>query len=115
MEATFLAALAFLCAHELDAVRAKEWRMLPGLCRLSDPAGQRAFILLHLPLFFLIFLAIADPTTSWRPALDTFCMIHLVLHLLLRQRLHHDFHSPSSWLLIGGAGFFGAIDLALLG
>ena len=50
----FLAGVAFLSAHELDAIRQQEWRVFPITRALDDGGGYRLFVLLHIPLWMLI-------------------------------------------------------------
>ncbi len=45
----FIMGLCLFLAHEMDAVRHKEWRLLPILSRLGDEAGCRAFTAVHVP------------------------------------------------------------------
>jgi hypothetical protein len=49
----FLLGFCFLLAHEMDAVRLREWKMLPVLSGMGEEAGYRAFVLLHVPLYAL--------------------------------------------------------------
>ena len=43
----FVISLSSMLVHELDAMRCKEWRIFPGLSKLSDKIGERVFILGH--------------------------------------------------------------------
>ena len=40
----------FLQAHEVDAVRVKEWKRFPVLSKLGDEAGCRASTALRIPI-----------------------------------------------------------------
>ena len=105
----FHAGLSFLVTHELDAIRCKEWRMLPGLSSLSDNMGLRLFVLAHVPLLFWIFQGIGNP--SFVAGVDIFMMIHLVLHVMFIRHKNNGFKDGMSWALIIGAAVFGALDL----
>jgi hypothetical protein len=45
--------------------------------------------------------------------LSAFFIVHVVLHLLFLRHPLNQFSSPFSWLLIGGAGLCGALDLVV--
>lgn len=111
----FLVGLAFLLAHEMDAVRLHEWRLLPVLSRLDDRVGFLVFTGLHVPLylllFFLAFNADAGTIRVMIVTLDAFFVVHVGLHLLLRNHPRNEFRSLFSWSLIVTAGIAGAIDL----
>lgn len=55
VDLVFCTGQALLVAHEFDAVHHHEWRMLPVLSGLDDQKGYRLFVLLHVPLFVVIF------------------------------------------------------------
>ena len=113
----FLVGFSFLLAHEMDAVRLKEWRLLPILSGLGDDAGYRAFTSLHIPLYALLLWGLFGGGMvqyGLVVALDAFFVVHLALHVLLRDRPDNQFSSPFSWGLFVGAGLCGAIDLLLL-
>jgi hypothetical protein len=113
----FLLGCAFLLTHELDAVRCEEWRIFPILSALRERSGYLVFTALHIPLFALLLWAFASADTIQRGivvGLDSFFVIHLLLHLILRDHPGNRFNSAFSWLLFGGAGLCGALDLLLL-
>ena len=110
----FLLGLSFLLAHELDAVRCHEWRMFPGLSALSVRWGLRLFLLLHVPLLYLLIGAVAaGPGPKLVVALDLFFVVHLGLHLLFLRHPKNEFRDAVSWTLIVGAALSGGIDLLL--
>ena len=115
----FLVGLAFLLTHEMDAVRLREWRLLPILSRLNDHMGFLVFTGLHVPLYVLLFVlalgfAGPDTGTTMVMALDVFVMVHVGLHLLFLSHPRNEFRSLFSWCLIVAAGVAGGIDLALM-
>ncbi len=119
MDALFSLGLALLLAHELDAVRAGEWRLLPVLRSLPDARGRDAFILVHVPpLAALVWLA-AHPSTVTRfwfqVATDDFLMVHMALHRAYAHHPAYDFHRALPRGLILGAGAVGALHAVLLG
>ena len=111
----FLVGFAFLLVHEMDAVRCREWRILPVLSRLNDSTGYVAFTALHVPIYALLLWGlVGDASVGLIVGLDVFLVVHLALHVLLRDRPENRFGSPFSWGLFTAAGICGAIDLLLL-
>jgi hypothetical protein len=111
----FLLGLALLLVHELDAVRCHEWRMFPGLAALPDRWALRLFILLHVPLLYVLLGGVAaGPDTRLVVALDLFFVLHLGLHLLFLRHPQNEFRDALSWTLIVGAAMSGGIDLLWL-
>lgn len=112
----FFVGLAFILAHEMDAVKRHEWRIFPLLSRLDDARGYLVYTALHVPLYLLLFLflfAEEGPNLALVRALDLFFMVHVALHLLFLRHPRNEFRAPFSWLLILGAGAFGAFDLPI--
>lgn len=111
----FLLGFSFLLAHEMDAVRAREWKMLPVLSGMGEEAGYRTFVLLHVPLYALLLWTLREGDASFGlvVVLDAFFVVHLLLHVFLRNLPENRFGSALSWSLILGSGVSGAIDLLL--
>lgn len=111
----FFLALGFLFAHELDAIRCKEWLMFPLTSWLADERGYAVFTLLHIPLFAWICWSLValplsqDLIRSW----DIFCIVHIGLHLLFLKHPQNRFTKPFSWGIIVGAGVCGIFDLVV--
>ena len=110
----FLVGFAFLLVHEMDAVRCREWTILPVLSKLNDRMGYVVFMAIHVPLYALLFRGLlGDDNAGLIVGLDVFLVVHLILHVLLRNHPENRFGSPLSWTLFTGAGVCGAIDLLL--
>ena len=93
--------IALLIAHELDAVRAREWRVLPLTAFLPDRTGRAVFVWAHVPLTLLvIWIAGLAPEHPAALALAGFALVHLGLHLAYRRHPAHDFHGVGPWALI---------------
>ena len=111
----FFLAAGFMATHELDAMKCKEWEIFPGLSLLESSTGQTVFVILHIPLFALLFwgagLTAADPMSSFRFGFNVFCIAHLVAHLAFLKHPRNQFRGPLSWSLIGGAALSAGIDL----
>ena len=104
--------VALLIAHELDAVRAHEWRVLPLPAFLPDRTGRAVFIWAHVPLaFVLLWIAGRAPDHPAALALAGFAVIHLGLHLAYRRHPDHDFHGFGPWALIVGPALSGAVQI----
>lgn len=110
----FRLGLALLFAHELDAVRRHEWRLLFVLRHRPESTAARAFIAIHVPLFSVFLLAVgaSGEIGFWfRAAISTFLIVHAGLHWSLRHRTECNFNSGLSRGLIYGAAFVGAIHI----
>ena len=116
-EFVFSLTLSFLLTHELDAMRGREWRILPGFRSLSDQSGRDLFIILHLPLFaaLLLFCWSSDQGTQEvaRSVVALFGIVHLGLHWLFRNRPGYDFGSALSRSLIWGYALTGIAYLTI--
>lgn len=114
----FYLALAMLLGHELDAVHRHEWRLLFFLRNLSDSIGQQIFVLLHIPLFILIFYLITHDqylVRYWTMlGFNLFIVIHAGLHWRLRKHHLYEFDSLASNLLIYGTAVISIIHMLLL-
>ena len=110
----FFMGLAFILTHELDAVKQHEWRMFPLTFWLPERPGYLIFTALHVLLFTLLFLNLYGVNGVNRglvKGLDIFFIVHVGLHLLFLAHPKNEFSSRFSWVLIGGAGLSGLVDL----
>ncbi len=107
--------LATLFTHELDAVTQAEWRLLYILRDMPEEAAAKTFVVIHVPLFAVIFWLVFNTNPSIREwskiTLAAFFMIHAVLHKLLENHPLYTFNSPMSQGLIFGAGLLGLLYL----
>jgi hypothetical protein len=108
-ELLFLAGLAFLLAHELDAIDRGEWRFFFGFTPLSDVAAYRLFTALHVPLLVWMLANLNAP--AFRVGFDLFLIVHAALHWLLRDHHHLQFNNSFSRLWIYGGALIGALHL----
>ncbi|MDM8521613.1 hypothetical protein QUF64_16330 [Anaerolineales bacterium HSG6] len=110
----FLIGLSFLLTHEMDAIKAREWRIFPLINRLDDQTGHLIFTSLHVPLYAVLFLILFD-SNGLNPTLlmgfDIFFVIHLCLHVLYLKHPNNEFTSVLSWLIIVGTAVSGLLDL----
>jgi hypothetical protein len=113
----FLLGFSFLLAHEMDAIRAKEWKIFPVLSRMEEEAGYIAFTALHVPVYTLLlwgFYGDGDLNRRLIVGLDIFFIVHVLLHLIFYNHPENRFRSVFSYVLIVGAGVFGVLDLLRL-
>lgn len=114
LDPLFFLTLSLLFCHELDAIRHHEWRLFAFLNRLDNERAYRLFILLHIPLFGLVFWFVAYPAVGFVIFVDVFVMVHLGLHRWFRAHPHYEFQGFVSNLFIVGAAATGAGHLLLL-
>lgn len=115
MDTVFYLGLSFILLHEMDAVDKKEWRIFPGLNRLSDDWGYKVFVAAHLPLYVLLFWGIWGDhgnATEVMKGMDIFFVAHLGAHILMKNHPKNLFKGWLSWTFIIGAGVAGAWDFA---
>ena len=110
---SFYLMISFLVAHELDAMKRHEWRMIPLLNTLPETVAAQIFVWAHVPLtVLLLWIAQQGAASSAAIALAAFSVLHIVLHWLFRNNPDNEFNTIGSWLLILGAGLFGILVLA---
>jgi hypothetical protein len=111
----FYLGLSLIILHEMDAMRLKEWRIIPVLSICSDNLGQLIFSLAHIPLFIWFFWAMSHNCNLNRLIFwfDIFLIIHVFLHLFFIKHKENGFKGFASWAIIIGAGLSGTFDLLL--
>ena len=114
----FMAALAAMFTHELDAVQCKEWRIFPLLSRLDDRTGMLWFIWLHVPLFGIVvwFAAgsIAAGGDAFSIGFSLFCVAHAFVHWAYERHPQCLFANARSRTIIWGCAAAGAAALGAL-
>jgi hypothetical protein len=118
LDGLFVLNLSLLAVHEMDAVRRREWRLFVFLNRLEDETAHRVFLLLHIPLFWIIFALVGGfagiDKTVFQVLVDLFLMVHLALHFFFRSQPAYGFENRFSKMIIGGLALLGALHLVLL-
>jgi hypothetical protein len=110
----FLLGFCFLLAHEMDAIRCKEWRIFPITSKMEDEAGYVAFTAFHIPLYAVLLWGLfgdGGVNGGLIIGLDVFFVIHVLLHVIFINHPEYHFKTVFSWTLILGVGVFGAADL----
>lgn len=114
----FYFGLSLLFTHELDAIKRHEWRIFPGLSNLKEALSYRLFVALHIPLFFLLLWLLCHPNESVRFwfqfGIDSFLIIHLVLHHVFKSNSKNEFTEPFSKIIIHLMALIGLIHIILL-
>ena len=117
LEWVYALILSLFCTHEIDAATKGEWRMLPGLSLLNDDAGLFWFVLLHIPLFALIFwLSYHRQTVLRERARLVACalvIIHAVAHFALSGHALYHFHGPMEALTVYGPALAGLVYIGV--
>ncbi len=110
--------LSLLILHEMDAIRAKEWKMFIVLKDMKEKTAYLIFALAHLPLYIWVILLIPRLVMGECIALylgvNLFLVFHTIIHFLFRKKLDNGFTSVYSNLLIYSMGALAVIDLLLL-
>jgi len=118
MDLRYYAMVGAFFTHELDAMSNHEWRLIPGLNALSDPVGEVAFLLAHVPVFAVVIAFIASLNTRIRRiarnVTSGFLVVHAALHALFSVQSDYEFSGWHSSLLIYGAALCGAAYFILL-
>jgi hypothetical protein len=114
----FWLGLSILLAHELDAVRAREWRLLFVLRRMPEELARDAFVLVHVPLvgvlLWLFAHAVPEVRLTSQAALDVFLIAHAGIHYRLAGHALYGFQSRASRSLIFGGAVVGMVHLVML-
>jgi len=102
----FLTCLAWIFAHELDAIKQHEWRILPLTSWMSEKWAYPTFVLLHIPL--VVWMMVMSPSTTFQIGMDIFLIVHAGLHIIFRNHPSYTFDNTLSRILI-----FGVVPLAM--
>jgi len=104
--------VSFLFVHELDAIRQREWRFCFTPLTVSDEVAYRIFTALHALLFVVVLWDVESVVL--RVLLDSFAIVHGLLHLGLRDHPLIEFDSWFSRFWILGGAPLGALHLSLV-
>ena len=114
LSTVFSIELALLFAHEMDAIRNREWRMFLILKDMPDEKAYHIFTLLHIPIYVVIILLLSSTMRIGFIAVDVFLIAHMVLHLGFRKHPNNNFNHPISSCIIFGAGWLALLHLILI-
>ncbi len=103
-----------MLVHETDAITCSEWRIFPGLSLLPEKTAYLVFMVLHIPLYFLLVSNLYGTNhldTGFIRGLDIFFVVHVLAHVLFLRHPKNQFKSILSWTIIAGCGIAGILDL----
>ena len=104
--------IALLIAHELDAMKRHEWRILPLTSFLPEKLAEQVFLWAHVPLTLLVLWVFAQgPESGAALGVSGFAVLHVGLHWLFRNHPDNEFTGFAAWLPIIGAGGFGGFHV----
>lgn len=92
--------ISLLYAHELDAVRKREWRMMIFSDRVSDETASRIFTALHVPLFAAVFWLMEFRLSFLYWFVSGFGVFHFLLHSAFRKHIENRMRNVFSRTII---------------
>ncbi|MCZ8155726.1 MAG: hypothetical protein O9264_06385 [Leptospira sp.] len=115
----FCMAISFLFIHELDAIKAKEWKLFIVLKDLKEETAYTIWLALHFPLFLFPLMIVSNvfqPENEklMKLGIDLFLIIHLFLHIRFRNDKDYQFTSIQSNIYIILTTIFAILDLTLI-
>jgi len=109
---------SLLLLHEMDAIRAKEWRMFIVFKSMREETAYTVFSLVHLPLYFWVIFTISQVFSSGYAFVylitDVFLIFHTAIHFLFRRHKANGFTSVYSNMLIYVMGLLAVIHMFML-
>lgn len=97
----YLLTTTLLVAHQIDAAYWHEWTLF------GIPGGIQAFVMLNLPLVFVVLAGLAKVAAGapharrYSLALALVGIATFFIHLGLAGRGHPEFGMPVSWMILG--------------
>ena len=109
---------SLLLLHEMDAIRAKEWKMFIILKDMEEQTGYLVFSLVHLSLYFWVIFTVSQIWSGGYAFVyiltDIFLIGHAVIHYFFRKHAANGFTSVYSNILIYSMAVLSVIHLFLL-
>ncbi|MFP3390965.1 DUF6713 family protein [Brevibacillus sp. SIMBA_040] len=102
---------ALLCLHEMDAIRAKEWKLFVILKDMDDDRAFKTFTILHLPLYAILLYSFVSHHIISFIIIDVFLIIHSVLHFFFEKHPNNNFTNMFSRMIIYPMGVLGVLHL----
>lgn len=114
----FSIAVSFLFIHELDAIKAKEWKLFIVLKDLKEESAYSLWLALHFPLFLFPLLIVSNifqPENEklMKIGIDLFLIVHLLLHIRFRNYKEYQFSAIQSNIYIILTSIFALLDLVI--
>ena len=92
--------ISLFILHEMDAVKAGEWRMIKFSEKLNDNMGHFVFTSLHLPLFLIIFYLMYYHFIFLFIFVSVFLIVHQFMHILFRDHAENKMNNVFSKIII---------------
>lgn len=114
----FYTALALMLTHQFDAMRCREWRMIPPLSGMVESTAQMIFIVTHFPILVLIFWVFAYGSEAavynFQLITDIVLAGHIGKHIVLNSHEKNEFTDSLSKFIILSVSAFALLHLLLL-
>jgi len=114
----FLVILSLLLVHEMDAIRAKEWKMFVVLKDITEETAYRVFTFIHFPLylaaFYVLFCNGVTASDVLKIMIDIFLVFHAFVHYAFRKHRNNGFHTWFSKINIYSMAALALLHLCLL-
>ena len=114
----FTAIFSLLLIHEMDAIRAKEWKMFIVLKDMGEEAAYKVFTILHFPLYFMALYIMTQGETNtnyiFKIIIDVFLITHAIIHFCFRKHILNGFKSLFSKTIIYLMAVLSILHLCLL-
>lgn len=92
--------ISLLYAHELDAVRKREWRMMLFADKVNDETAYRIFAGLHVPLFAAVFWFMEYRFSQLYWFVTVFGVFHFILHSVFKKHIENRMRNAFSRSII---------------
>ena len=102
---------SLLLLHEMDAIRAKEWKMFAILKDMDDHRAFKVFTILHLPLYAILLYSFISQQVVSFIIIDVFLIFHSIIHYFFEKHPNNHFTNMYSRLLIYPMGVLGVLHL----
>lgn len=115
---SFITSITLLILHEMDAIKAKEWRMFIILKDMNEEIAYKVFSIIHFPLYFVILFLMLQFKQSTNSLffiiIDILLILHTFIHLGFRKNKSNGFSSMYSKILMYLLGLSALINLLIL-
>lgn len=116
MTGIIIVSLFFL--HEMDAIRAKEWKMFIFFKNMREETAYKIFAGVHFPLYLIMLFFIIQDNDNTRVwffiVLDILLILHTFVHFLFRNNKNNGFLSLFSKVIIYLTGIAAILNFILL-
>lgn len=104
--------------HEMDAIKAKEWKMFIFFKSMKEEIAYRIFAGVHFPLYFIILFLMTQGNEKVKlwifMILDILLILHTLVHFLFRNNKNNGFLSVYSKIIIYLIGISAIVNLLTL-